>query len=219
MSRKFGVKEVVGIALSVVLGLVLFAAGAFWLKDKLEDKIDSLLPDFGSELPDDSSEVEDPSGSESENPGDSSEAEHTAHDWVELRYQAETCDSQGTMFYECACGALMAKTVPVAEHVEVVLEYTAATCEAEGSKTYKCANCDLSVTETIPALGHAYEYGVCKNVDCYTPDAEWLDDSENYYLETPVEGELMHGNWYRVYNNNELIFVSNSVRFKLKFDF
>ena len=269
MSRKFGVKEVVGIAVSVMLGLGLFAVGAFWLQDKLEEKISGLIPDIGSEqvsdssvgedpsgseseVPGDSSEVEDPSGSESETPGDSSEvedpsgseseipgdssvvedpsgsdsespgdssdAEHTAHDWVELRNQAATCDAEGMIFYECSCGALMAKTVPVAEHVEVILEYTAPTCETEGSKTYKCANCDLSVTEAIPAMGHAYEYGVCANVDCYTPDAEWLDDSENYYLEMSVEGELMYGNWYRVYRNNFLEFTSNSQEFKLSFD-
>ena len=35
---------------------------------------------------------------------------------------------------------------------------TAPTCEGTGVKTYTCANCGSTYTETIPALGHDYDY-------------------------------------------------------------
>lgn len=241
-----GLKDVIVIALGVVVGALACTGAAFWLTGKYgKDSSEDLPPDTGSEivsgselpsesdteLPDNSS-VELPDSTGSELPGDSSdgenqdssdEGEHTAHEWVELRKQEATCNAEGMLFYECGCGALMARTIPMAEHVEIVLEYTAPTCETSGSKTYKCANCDLSETVTLPAVGHNYEYGVCKNTNCYSPDVEWLADDENYYLAKPEAGENMYGKWYRVYENGaehskKLTFTSNGNNFAFSYN-
>lgn len=47
---------------------------------------------------------------------------------------------------------------------------TAATCTTTGTKTYTCTICGTTKEETIAALGHNYENGVCTRCNGVDPD-------------------------------------------------
>lgn len=73
------------------------------------------------------------------------------HQWLEAAcYSPKTCS---------VCG--LTEGGPVHQYEWFATQD--ATCEETGLTEYFCKICDDPKTEEIPALGHSYENGVCKN--------------------------------------------------------
>ncbi len=87
------------------------------------------------------------------------------HSWDEGEVTAPTCGKAGFTTYTCTgCG--LAKTeneVPATgEHVwDAGLTVREPGCETAGTRIFNCTVCAEMKTESIPALGHSYENGVC----------------------------------------------------------
>ena len=117
-------------------------------------------------------------------------AEHK-HQLKKLEGKAATCTEDGlTVAYECTdCKALFAdekgeKNITAADRVIQKLGHSyettlkAATCTADGEKVTVCKNCKDTTKETIKAVGHTYQNGVCSVCQAKDPD---------YKPETEVE--------------------------------
>lgn len=115
-------------------------------------------------------------------------AEHK-HQMKKLEGKAATCTEDGlTVAYECTdCKELFAdekgeKSITAADRVINKLGHSyettlkAATCTADGEKVTICKNCKDTTKETIKAVGHTYQNGVCSV--CQTKDPEYKPETE-----------------------------------------
>ncbi|MBQ8576583.1 MAG: hypothetical protein IJ449_01240 [Clostridia bacterium] len=75
---------------------------------------------------------------------------------------APTCTEAGMLRYTCsACGHSYTESIPATGHTEAESR-TEPTCTANGFVTVTCSVCHETLrTETLPAVGHKYENGVC----------------------------------------------------------
>lgn len=77
---------------------------------------------------------------------------------------APTCGSAGSIVDTCSiCGSSISETIPALEH-QMESAITAPTCSLDGYTTHICTECGYRYTDSnIPALGHQYVDGYCKN--------------------------------------------------------
>lgn len=88
------------------------------------------------------------------------------HDWGEWITRKEaTCTESGTRYHQCnRCHESETEDIPAKGHTPVTFPGQAATCTEAGlSDGVKCSVCGevLSAQQTLPALGHSYQGGVC----------------------------------------------------------
>ena len=88
------------------------------------------------------------------------------HSWGEwVTRQEATCTESGTRYRQCTrCNEAETEAIPAKGHTPVTVPGTAATCTEAGlSDGAKCSVCGavISAQQTIPALGHSYQNGVC----------------------------------------------------------
>ena len=124
------------------------------------------------------------------------------HNIVVDQAQHPTCLSSGlSVGSHCRrCGeiVLAQETVPAMGHEIAIREGYPATCESSGlTDGSYCVRCNTIYTaqEEIFPTDHSYEDGYCKY--CSQPDFESA-------TEVAVEkGDLVAGNWYRIYKEHE----------------
>lgn len=88
-----------------------------------------------------------------------------AHTYTVEQTLSPSCTETGLNTNTCTCGYYFAETVPATGHKEIMEAGIPATCTASGiSDGCHCETCGkvLAVQEEVPALGHFYQYGVCK---------------------------------------------------------
>ncbi len=88
------------------------------------------------------------------------------HDWGEWITRKEaSCTEAGTRYHQCnRCHESETEDIPAKGHTPVTFPGQAATCTEAGlSDGVKCSVCGavLSAQQTLPALGHSYQGGVC----------------------------------------------------------
>ena len=88
------------------------------------------------------------------------------HSWGEwVTRQEATCTESGTRYRQCTrCNEAETEAILAKGHTPVTFPGQAATCTEAGlSDGVKCSVCGevLSAQQTIPALGHSYQNGVC----------------------------------------------------------
>ncbi len=122
---------------------------------------------------------------------------HTAAEAVKENEKPATCFAAGSydsVVYCSVCGEEISRetvTVPALNHANtVVRDAVEATCTEDGytGDTW-CLDCGrrLSVGEVIPATGHDYENGVCKNCgDGSTVNNPFVDVTESDFFFDPV---------------------------------
>ena len=78
---------------------------------------------------------------------------------------APTCTEEGYATYTCVCGYRYRDDyTPAKGHTPQILSEKKATCTETGLTEGKyCSDCGVTLTaqSSIPALGHAYAYGIC----------------------------------------------------------
>ena len=93
------------------------------------------------------------------------------HDFAEVSRKEPTETETGFIKYACVrCGVTTQQKLPALGHDWQLVEETEPTCEADGYKLYQCAyeDCDETLRETVPALGHTYgEWVVTKEPTCH----------------------------------------------------
>ena len=93
------------------------------------------------------------------------------HDFVEVSRKEPTETETGFIKFACTrCGVTMQKKLPALGHEWQLVEEAEPTCEAEGYKLYYCTyeDCDETLREAIPALGHTYgEWVTTKAPTCH----------------------------------------------------
>ena len=86
------------------------------------------------------------------------EHEHSYYSFVSVE---PTCTEAGQEVYECDCGDSYAQPIPARGHAYAA-ETVPAGCGDDGYTLYTCQNCGQSYkADVVPALGHAFENGVC----------------------------------------------------------
>lgn len=110
---------------------------------------------------------------------------------IEHTYEGEsfdaTCQERAHTDFTCTmCGHTFTEYYgsETGNHSYTVTKTVKATCSAVGKKTLTCSLCGDVTYETIPALAHTYQNGVCKT--CGTPKEStgldlWLNDDGSYY--------------------------------------
>ena len=103
---------------------------------------------------------------------------HT-HKYMET-VTAPTCTDQGYSTFTCTCGhTYQDKFVKAKGHTEVIDRAVTPTCTTGGKAQGKhCSVCNTIVVkqEEIPALGHAYESGICTR--CHETDPDYVKPTE-----------------------------------------
>ena len=113
---------------------------------------------------------------------------HSWGNWIVTKNA--TCDTCGSKYHACSCGATETKTIYPNGHSFECIAQTSATCTKSGTITMKCKNCPYKfTTSTAPALGHKYSYhynsstgritGTCLRSGCGNQD---LDVTYDDYL-------------------------------------
>ena len=98
------------------------------------------------------------------------------HVWY-LTGSTTTCTDYGENSYECSiCGETKTEvpSKPAPHAQGTIMDKKQATCTEEGSVTYICSLCGNEITESLPATGHQYEEGYCRNCGEEDSDAEWF---------------------------------------------
>lgn len=130
---------------------------------------------------------------------------HT-HSYIETIIKVATCTESGEKKLTCSCGDTKTESIPATGHnygaddkctncgelnpnhkhsyTETITKK--AGCEETGEKTLTCV-CGDSKTEIIPATGHDYEDGNCKNCG----EAEYIQHEHNFVNNT------YNTNWIR----------------------
>lgn len=98
------------------------------------------------------------------------EKDPDAHLWNEgVVTTAPTCNENGVKTYTCAHNAEHKKTESIpatGEHSHTKGETIAPTCGEDGYTVYRCSCGDTYNSDIVPATGHIYENGSCKNPNC-----------------------------------------------------
>ena len=102
---------------------------------------------------------------------DSAESDHT-HDYS-ASVTAPTCEAGGYTTHTCSiCGKSYSDTVTAAlGHTwsdSILIE---PTCTEEGRETMTCTTCGEEQVETLPAVGHDFQNGICAICGAVDPDA------------------------------------------------
>ena len=88
-----------------------------------------------------------------------------AHTYTVVQTVSPSCTETGLNTNTCTCGYFYTETVPATGHKEIVDAGIPATCTTPGiSDGSYCETCGevLSEQKDVPALGHFYQYGVCR---------------------------------------------------------
>ncbi len=88
-----------------------------------------------------------------------------AHTYTVVQTVLPSCTETGINTNTCTCGYFFTETVPATGHKEIVDTGIPATCTMAGiSDGCHCETCKevLLAQEEVSALGHFYQYGVCK---------------------------------------------------------
>lgn len=124
------------------------------------------------------------------------------HSYEGIVTKEPTCTEEGEKKYTCSCGDSYTEKIPATGHhyadgeckdcgekdpdhkhdytVKVTKE---PTCMEDGEKEYICG-CGDSYTEVIPATGHHYEDGECK--DCGEKDPDHKHDYKEIVIKEPT---------------------------------
>ncbi len=105
---------------------------------------------------------------------------HTHSYTTETERTEPGCVTQGSVTYQCECGATDVRILPaIGSHSYTSVITTPATCTANGVKTFTCLNCKHSYTEAIPSLGgHKYEAKITTAATCTTDGVKTFTCSE-----------------------------------------
>lgn len=119
--------------------------------------------------------------------------EHVFDRWTIIKNV--TCTTDGVEMGFCSCGANKARQIVSSGH-----KYTSftqlPTCTEQGYTTYNCACGDNYVDDYVNAVGHDYDYYVCKRCDDDQTTGKYLDFSV-YGSYAVVEGlsKTVFGNY------------------------
>ena len=106
--------------------------------------------------------------------------------------------SEGSHCSRCNEVLVVQAVVPATGHNPVLLEAVEPTCTSVGkTQGVKCDYCNetFSAQDEIPALGHTYEDGFTVCSSC---------GESRVFMEVEAQsGELVAGNWYRLYRGDE----------------
>ena len=96
------------------------------------------------------------------------------HNWDEGEITTEaTCTEKGEKTFTCTmCHITRTEEIPATGHTEVIDQAVGATCTTAGKTEGKhCSVCNevLVKQETVPAKGHTYENGKCKDCGALKP--------------------------------------------------